>query len=229
MFQLIVLRGKAASASAAERMLPFCSSWLYAHRAGLCYGWKTAASSGLCVTKTIVRPLRCRLWKRVSISKDVRVSRFPVASSASIITGSFTSALGYGHSLLLPARHLVGTVVYPVRKTYRFESPYRTFAALLRRHLRIVQKRQLDIFDSRGLGQQVVRLEHETYFAVTQGSPVILVHPAHRHSVQIIFARSRRIQASYYVQKGGLARTARTHYRNELTLRYSERYPAKLA
>ena len=128
------------------------------------------------------------------------------------------------HALLLSAGHLVRAVVDAVRQSYLFQGFGRPFAPLAGRYVRIVEQREFDVLERRGFGQQIVRLEHESDFAVAERRAVVAPHLADRDAVEPVFARGRRVEAAQNVQQRRFSRAARAHDRHELALRDRERY-----
>ena len=114
--------------------------------------------SGLWVTNIIVRPCACSFWNKTSISNDVRQYHGRVVYQCPC----------YGHTLHLSARHLVGTVVKPVAKTYCLQGGDGSLAALFGADAGVVHQWQFNVLNARGLRKQVVVLENEPYLAVAE-------------------------------------------------------------
>ena len=124
---------------------------------------------------------------------------------------------GDGYSLHLTTRHLVGLVLQTIAETNFDKCLDGTRAALLGLDFGIVHQGQFDVLDGRGLGQQVVVLEDETNLAVTELGALIAAHPAHRHAIEVVFARSGCVEATYLVEQCGFARARSALDGHELT------------
>ena len=72
-----------------------------------------------------------------------------------------------------------------------------------------VDQGQLDIAQSRGVGQQVEALEDEADLVVADVRQFVALEPFHRLLVQPVLARGRGVQAAEKVHQGGLARPGR--------------------
>ena len=80
-----------------------------------------AATSGSCVTSTIVMPSAASAASSAIISSLARESRLPVGSSASISRGRVDQGARDRHPLLLPARELARVVVQALAQADAFE------------------------------------------------------------------------------------------------------------
>ena len=136
--------------------------------------------------------------------------------------GVVDQGAGYGYALHLSARHLVAVVVEPLAQSYGLEGDDGTLLALVGTHGGVVHERQLDILHAGGLGEQVVVLEDEPYLAVAQNGAVVAAHGAHAHTVEVVFAARRRVEAAKLVEQGGLSRARLAHDGDKLALVYLE-------
>ena len=75
---------------------------------------------------------------------------------------------GNGYTLHLSTRHLVRLVVQTVAQSYSLQRLYGTLVALFSRYCRVVHQWQFHILYRCGLRQQVIVLEHEADFPVSQ-------------------------------------------------------------
>jgi hypothetical protein len=78
-----------------------------------------------------------------------------------------------------------------------------------------VDQRQLHVLERGGAREQVESLEHETEIVATQARPLVAVEGADVDAPERIGAAARRVQAAKNIHDSGLARTARSHHRNE--------------
>mgnify|MGYP000559155515 CR=1 FL=1 len=155
------------------------------------------AISGLWVTKMMVRPSACSFWNSTRISKEVRVSRLPVASSARITAGLFTKR---GRWLRVASDRRTSDWTYvPVgRPAPRLAGLRWHVSAFRKPRRRSYTSAVAPHFPRQCFGQQVVTLEYEADFTVAQYGALRLAHGAYGDTVQQVFAAGGRVQAAEY-------------------------------
>lgn len=95
----------------------------------------------------------------------------------------------YRHTLHLSARHLVRLMVETLAQSHSLQRFHGTLLALLSSDSGVVHQRQRHVLHACRLRQQIVVLEDEANLAVAKHGALRLRHLAHRHSVEIVFAR----------------------------------------
>ena len=157
------------------------------------------AISGSWVTRTMVIP--CSVLSREitsMISSDIDESRFPVGSSARMISGSVTRA-GDCHPLLLPAGEAVRRMVHAVAKTH----PHQRRLGQVRPPARAaVYQRKLHLLQRVYPGQQVLGLENESDLGVADPGQGAVVQVGHVLAVQPVIAAGGDLETPQDVHKG---------------------------
>ena len=125
---------------------------------------------------------------------------------------------GDGDTLHLSAAHLVALMLKSVTQSDGFQCLDRPSVSLLGGNASVVHEGEFDIFDSRGLGEQVVVLEDKTNFAVAQYGTFIFGHLARVVAVKPVGAVGGDVKTSENVQHGGFATAGSAHDGDELTL-----------
>jgi hypothetical protein len=143
------------------------------------------------------------------ISTEVRLSRFPVGSSASSIDGWFTSARD-GDTLLLPPGHLRRKVLRAVSQTHHRQRLGSTFLTLSFVDL-CVQGRQFRILQRRRARQEIKPLENKPELLIPNQCQRSFVMLGNIDPFEQILSGAGTIQAPEYVHEGGFAASARAH------------------
>ena len=142
-------------------------------------------------------------------------SRFPVGSSAKIKVGLGDQRAGAGHSLLLAARELAGTVPEPVGD-----------AELVHQVAEPVPVElppgdvdgQGDVLGGGQRRDEIEGLEDEPDPVPAQPGQTSFVEPADVEPADEALARGRAVQAGQAVHERRLAGSGRTHHRGEAAL-----------
>ena len=69
----------------------------------------------------------------------------------------------------------------------------------------VVHQWQFDVMQGSRPRQQIERLEHEPYLAITDIGQLIVVHAAHRIAVEVVASFGRRVQTTDQVHECGFA------------------------
>src|SRR5260370_1863469 len=162
----------------------------------------------------MVGPLSFKFWKISMISTEVRLSRFPVGSSASRIEGRFTSARAMATRCCCPpdicdgkccARSASPTI--PSASAARFS---RGFVDLC------VERRQLCIFEGSGACQQIEALKDKSNFLISNEGQCLLVVLRYVDPFEQVASGAGAVKTTKHVHKGRFAATARSHDCQEL-------------
>jgi hypothetical protein len=125
------------------------------------------------------------------ISMLVRLSRLPVGSSASTISGSFTRARAMATRCCWPPESWLGVwcARWPMPTASSSPCAFRVALGRLVR-VAVVEQGQLDVLERRRPRQQVEVLEHEPDLAVAQDGARVLVEARDVLRLQEVAART---------------------------------------
>ena len=153
----------------------------------------------------------------------VRVSRFPVGSSASRIDGLLISARAIATRCCCPPDSWFGWWSARLPSPTSVEHLERALVPFGRlQAVAAVEQRQLDVVERRGARQQVEALEHEPDLLVAHGGQRVLRHRRHVLAVEQVLARRRPVEAADDVHERRLARARRSGDREELAALHFE-------
>ena len=155
-----------------------------------------------------------RIW--CMTSRPVFLSRLPVGSSARITCGFVDERTGDGHTLLFAAGEFAGFVVAPVCQA----PPSRGRPALLPglgRFHAPDEQRHHDVLDDVEVLQQVVELEDETHFFVSETALFVLTEGHDVLAIEEDLSFRGLIKGADNVEEGALAGSGRSHDGDEFT------------
>ena len=150
----------------------------------------------------------------------VRVSRFPVGSSARMMLRIGDQRARDRDALLLAAGELVRHVVMPLAESDRIEGRQRALVALTgpERILAAVEQREFHVVERRGAREQVEALEHEADALVAHHGQFVLRRLRDILAGQHVLPARRTIETPHDVHERGLARAGRARDRDELAV-----------
>src|SRR6266542_4313545 len=115
-----------------------------------------------------------------------------------------------GDALTLTAGKLIGFVMHAIAEADVCQHLRRTFHATFGLDTRI-NERQLDVAQRCRSREKVERLKHEADLAIANGRELVVIHFGNALAVELIAARSRRIETTEHVHKRGLTTAAWPH------------------
>jgi hypothetical protein len=170
-----------------------------------------------CVTMTTVVPSReCRSRRSPRISSPVRVSRFPVGSSARMTGGIDGQGPRNRDALPFPARELLREVRQARAELYETQQLPGALVHLAPRPPAQVQ-REPDVLHAGERGQQVEELEDEADLVAPHARQLVVREPAERLVVHADLPRRGAVEPSDQVEERGLAGSGRADDRGHLT------------
>ena len=160
--------------------------------------------SGSCVTITIVFPCRCCFFKSAMIFPLFPESRFPVGSSARMISGSFISALAMATLCFSPPDNFLQQSVCTAHHFFLFLSR--------------IAGRKAYIFHHIQFRDQIEGLKHIAESLISQSCLLIPDKVCYIFPIKKDLSRCAGIQQSYHIQQGRFPGAGFSVQHNKLSL-----------
>ena len=156
----------------------------------------------------------------------VNESRDPVGSSANKHLRLGDHPTRQRDALRLSTGHLSGTVTFQAIELQSFE-PCPSDAQSLMAASAPQQEWKSRVLFRREFGHQLAELEDKTETVSSHRTPLFLAHRVEAFAVDVNLARVGDEDAGQAVEQGRLARAARAHHRQDLTLFHDKIRPTK--
>ena len=163
----------------------------------------------------MVNPSLFSFWKISKISTEVRLSRFPVGSSAKQNRRTIHQSARDGDALLLSSGQLRREVQRAISQTDQLQRIHGPLGSFLFADLRI-ECRKLDILQRSCAREKIESLKDETNFPVAYGGEFLLAEFGNFGALEHVAAAGRLVQAAENIHERGLAAAAGSHDRDEL-------------